>query len=345
MKVLHLLSSSHFSGAENVVCQIISMFKDQESIEMAYCSVDGQIKESLNERDIKFLPLKSFSYREIRKVIKIYNPDIIHAHDVSASIMAGVVSNRTKVISHMHVNHERMSKFNFKTILYLLSSIRYSHIFWVSNSAFNNYLFRANVASKSSILYNVINRRELLQRMSNDVTNYNYDIVYVGRLTYQKNPEKLIQVMNAVYKKYPFLKCAIIGDGDLLNSIKELIYKSGVDCYIDFWGFRDNPLKIIHDSKLLLMTSRFEGTPMCILEAMAIGTPVVSTPTDGICDLVDNEINGSLAESVEDLAEKSFELITNSNKRDQYSKASIAKFNQLINIDRYVCEIKESYLN
>ena len=177
------------------------------------------------------------------------------------------------------------------------------------------------------------------------VFNYDYDIVYVGRLTYQKNPEKLIQVMNAVYKKYPFLKCAIIGDGDLLNSIKELVYKSGVDCYIDFLGFRDNPLKIIHDSKILLMTSRFEGTPMCILEAMAIGTPVVSTPTDGICDLIDNEINGSFAESVEDLAEKSFELITNSNKRDQYSKASIAKFNQLINIDRYVCEIKESYLN
>lgn len=43
MRVLHLLQSSRFSGAENVVCQIIKMFENDKAITMAYCSRDGQI--------------------------------------------------------------------------------------------------------------------------------------------------------------------------------------------------------------------------------------------------------------------------------------------------------------
>ena len=53
MKVMHLLQSNRFSGAENVVCQIISMCKD-ENIEFVYCSQNGQIKEALDERKIKY---------------------------------------------------------------------------------------------------------------------------------------------------------------------------------------------------------------------------------------------------------------------------------------------------
>ena len=41
---------------------------------------------------------------------------------------------------------------------------------------------------------------------------------------------------------------------------------------------------MLHDSKVMLMTSLWEGTPMCAVEAMALGVPIVTTPTDGLCD-------------------------------------------------------------
>src|SRR5690625_6144843 len=80
VRILHLLRSNLYSGAENVVCQIIEMFKDS-NFDMAYCSEDGQIKEILQNRNIKFFALKSFSYVNIKKVVKNFNPDIIHSHE------------------------------------------------------------------------------------------------------------------------------------------------------------------------------------------------------------------------------------------------------------------------
>ena len=53
MKVLHLLASNKYSGAENVVCQIISMFKDE--VEMVYCSPNGEIENTLRDKKIKFI--------------------------------------------------------------------------------------------------------------------------------------------------------------------------------------------------------------------------------------------------------------------------------------------------
>ena len=68
------------------------------------------------------------------------------------------------------------------------------------------------------------------------------------------------------------------------------------------------------NAKIMLMTSRWEGTPMCVLEAMELGVPLVSTPSDGIADVVRNGENGYLEESDEKLAERCVELLTDSER-------------------------------
>ncbi|MFR5984224.1 MAG: hypothetical protein ACLUG3_01310 [Bacilli bacterium] len=55
MKVMHLLATDSFSGAENVVCQIIDMYKNNENIDMIYCSPNGKIKDKLVEKKYKVL--------------------------------------------------------------------------------------------------------------------------------------------------------------------------------------------------------------------------------------------------------------------------------------------------
>lgn len=88
MKILHLLASDRFSGAENVVCQIIEMFKADDEFEMVYCSPRGQIETALKEKGIKFLPIKKLTPLHLAKILKEYQPDIVHAHDVKSPAQA-----------------------------------------------------------------------------------------------------------------------------------------------------------------------------------------------------------------------------------------------------------------
>ena len=309
MRVLHLLRSDRFSGAENVVCQIISMCKD-EKIEFSYSSQDGQIREALRERGIDFHPVKKMSVSEFKRVIKEVQPDVIHAHDMGASFFAALACKKIPLISHIHNNAFDSRGVSLKSLLYYFAARKAKRIFWVSQSSFDGYAFHKAFVEKSVVLYNVIDAEALEAKMAQDANRYDYDVVYLGRLTEQKNPQRLIEVLSKVVAKRPGTKVAIIGTGDLESEIKRLVAEKGLSDNIAFLGFQSNPTKILHDAKVMVMTSRWEGTPMCALEAMAFGVPLVSTPTDGLRELVDDGKTGFLSDDDEVLAQKIVDIIT-----------------------------------
>ena len=68
MKVMHVLSSRIYSGAEKVVCQIIKSFRDE--VDMVYCSPDSDIvRQMLCEQNVTFLPMENMSISELKRVI------------------------------------------------------------------------------------------------------------------------------------------------------------------------------------------------------------------------------------------------------------------------------------
>lgn len=314
IKILHLLQSNKFSGAENVVCQIVGMFQADDNIQMIYCSRDGQIRDALIERNIFFAPIKNLSVKEIKRVIREQKPDIIHAHDMRASFVAARACGKIPLISHVHNNNFDSRGLSIKSIAYLFAAIKSKHIFWVSKSSFDGYAFHKFLNKKSTILYNIINIDDLYCKMDRDNRTYDYDVIYVGRLTYQKNPKRLIRLFEKVVKKLPRVKIGVVGTGDLAEETNALCKELNLQNNVELLGFQSNPLKMLHDSKVMVMTSRWEGTPMCALEAMALGVPIVSTPTDGLCDLIDDGKNGYLSDDDDVLALKIADIISNKDK-------------------------------
>lgn len=293
MKVLHLLASNKFSGAENVVCQIIDMFKSD--VEMAYCSPNGDIKNSLKEKDVKFFPLDKFNIKNLKKVVNEYKPDIVHAHDLKAIILASFLNKKYKKIAHIHVNDKaKMSKLSLKSFLLKFVSKKFNHLFWVSKSCFDDYKYKKNVQSKSTILYNIINLDNLNNLVLQDNNNYDFDLIYLGRLAYQKNPLRLLEIAKNLKANGQKFKFAIVGTGEKEQEMKNYISLNNLDDCVKMLGFLNNGYKILSQSKLMLMTSLFEGTPMCALESLALGTPIVSTKTDGMVDLITDGYNGYL---------------------------------------------------
>lgn len=343
MKILHLLQSNKFSGAENVVCQIVSMFNGEKNVDMMYCSRDGQIREALMERGVKFSSINKLSVSEVKRVIKKYNPDIIHAHDMNASFVAALACGKIPLISHIHNNNFDSRKISLKAIAYMIAGIKARHIFWVSESSINGYYFHKALVKKSSILYNIIDVDALYNKMKLDKNSYNYDVLYLGRLTYQKNPQRLLRVLKLAIDKYPKLRVAIIGSGDLEQEVQDLCIKFRIEKNIHYLGFKSNPLKILYNSKVMIMTSRWEGTPMCALEAMALGVPIVSTPVDGLKDLVVNSENGFLFDDDTKLADGIVKIVSSDSLHKQFSKNQIEKSIVYNSIEKYKIEIKKAY--
>lgn len=337
-----MLQSNRFSGAENVVIQIISMLKN-DNYEFVYSSQDGQIRDVLNEKGVRFSPIKEMSISEFRRVIREEKPDIIHAHDMKASLYAALVCGKTPFISHIHNNNFDSRGLSMKSMAYMIAAQKAKHIFWVSNSSYSGYIFHDFFKKKSSVLYNTIDADALKQKMSMDKNKYNYDVIYLGRLTYQKNPQRMIDVLCKFLQKCPEAKIAVIGAGDLESEIQELVKKRGIENQVDLFGYMTNPLKCLHDSKVMLMTSRWEGTPMCVLEAMALGVPIVSTPTDGIKDIVVNGETGYLSDNDDIMADHLAEIVLNNEQHQYFSRHTIEKFNEINNIESYKRNIEIQY--
>lgn len=344
MKVLHMLQSNRFSGAENVVCQIISMCKSY-GVEFAYSSRDGQIREALKDRNIEFYPIEKMSVSEFRRVIKEVKPDVIHAHDMAASFYAALACGNVPLVSHIHNNAFNSRGVSLKSILYYIAARKAKHIFWVSQSSYNGYVFHKSLEKKSSILYNVIDIEALKRKMEKDTNDYDFDIVYLGRLTYPKNPERLLRVLKKIRDKYQGVKIAVIGTGDLEAEIKRTAVEMGMSSSVKFLGFLSNPSKILHDAKAMIMTSRWEGTPMCALEAMALGVPIVSTPTDGLKDVISEGETGFLSDDDDVLAMRCVDLIKDEELYRRLSANSMSVAEKMMDMAKYADAILSSYNN
>jgi glycosyltransferase involved in cell wall biosynthesis len=234
-RVLHLLSSDRFSGAENVACQIIEMMKGMD-FEMAYCSPDGQIREALAGRSVLFYPVKKMNISEARRVVRAFGPDIIHAHDARASAVATVAGGDARIISHMHVNNEKMKKTNARTLAYLACSLKFEKILWVSKSSLEGNRFFRQLSPISTVLYNVLDPGPVLTKAAGEDANGRYDVVFIGRMTAQKDPARLIRVLRLAADRIPGLRAAVIGEGELLEPTKAMAARTGLLKNVSFFG-------------------------------------------------------------------------------------------------------------
>ncbi len=342
MKVLHVLYSQIYTGAEKVAAQIIKAFEGKA--DMAYASLDSDsVWEILDSMGIRHYAFDELTPVQLGKIIKEYQPDVIHAHAMRASFVAALCCGKIPLISHIHNNAYDSRGLSPKSIAYLVAGLKAKHILWVSNSSYEGYIFHKLFARKSSVLYNIIDAQQIYAMKEADEASYDFDVIYVGRLTYQKDPQRLMRVSRLLKEKKPDIKIALVGAGELEGETKALCQELGLQDNVQFLGFQNNPIKMVHDSKTMILTSRWEGTPMCALEAMALGTPVVSTPTDGMKDLIENGVNGYLSDSDEEIVDAVLKIVADADHRGCLSENTKAKFAQINDEEKYNQTIFDCY--
>ena len=138
------------------------------------------------------------------------------------------------------------------------------------------------------------------------------NLIMVGRLDDQKNYSMAVEAISQLKSEYPNIHLDIFGKGWYEDFIKKDIEEKGVCENITLRGWTQNAVQELLDHDLYLMTSDYEGMPNALMEAMAVGLPVISTdcPT-GPSDLIENGVNGYLIPvgDAKSLAEKIREII------------------------------------
>ncbi|MGW8382073.1 glycosyltransferase [Streptococcus parasuis] len=328
IKIMHLLQSNRYSGAENMVCQIIeSTMNLSDEYEMIYVSPKGPIEEFLIEKNIKFIGLERFTQKEIGKAISIFDPDIIHAHDFNASVR--VARYKKIIISHLHNNPNWFSKLDYRTLIYTFFLNRFKKVIGVSKSIKNEYIFSRLLEKKFLVLPNVIDKEKVRILAKEDSPSS--DILYVGRLSKEKDPLSFLEIVKKLVITYPNIQAIMIGEGPLLIECEDYIRNNSLSDNIKLFGFNKNPYKFMSKTKLLVMTSVYEGFGLVAIESMLLNTPVVCRPVGGLVDFIDNK-NGALCNTIDEFVFKINYLLTYSNelhKRGTLSSEVAEKYSNI----------------
>ena len=159
-------------------------------------------------------------------------------------------------------------------------------------------------------------------------------LVAAGRLVVQKGFDLLIEAMKLL--QYSQIRLTILGAGPLRANLERLAQSLGVEDLVRFTGFQTNPYAWFAQADAFVLSSRYEGFPNVVLEALACGTPVIATPAPGgTREILDNIPQCVVAEEISSraLAEAIEEWLKSS--RNRVSMSALVPYQLSTIIPRY----------
>lgn len=341
--IVHILNTGSYSGAENVAITLIKQMRKRfpNQYHFIYMSLQGAIAERLANEKIEYYPVKALSLKSIRKMIAKYQPDIIHAHDYTASMLSAAVHRKASVICHLHNNNLWIQKFGIRSIAFLLTTLWYKKILLVSSSIEREYIFGRQIRNKTMILGNPIDIHQI-QNNAEEYTVPDYDIAFMGRLSEAKDPQRFVAIINQLLKKGWKGKALMIGDGELKDTVQKEITDLKLQEHINMKGFLENPYPFLKAAQLLCITSKWEGYGLMAAEALALGVPVVSTSVGGLKQIID-ETCGVFCKTDEEYIVKIEKILKDIKYRQKLSEGALKRVQKLHNTENYFTCIDELY--
>lgn len=183
--------------------------------------------------------------------------------------------------------------------------------------------FPIKVQKNSIVISNAISNKKVYDI---NVHNKKNVITAMGRLNSQKGFDTLIKAFSIVNKKNSSYILKIFGEGPDRDILQNLIDTAGLHDYVQLCGAKSDAINDVANSKIFVLSSRYEGMPNALIEAMAAGTACISTDCKfGPSELISDGKNGLLTpvDDVRTLSEKILFLIENETVRRNIEKNAI----------------------
>lgn len=330
-KIAFLISKfNHGGGTERVTAEIgnglenrnydVSIISCQKGLNPIF-DVDPRIQlYSLHgEEESNSIKRKVKNFDKLKKIVKANRIEVLITVDVELYIYAFPLQmmRLCKVIAWEHFNYYK--KYNKLEKLSQKLAARYANqLIVLGKNDLQNY--KANVKHLANIdyIYNPIS----IECKKNNLNHKR--IIAAGRFEEQKGFDRLIQVWKIIEENNDDWTLSIFGDGSQKKDLLDLIQRLGLK-RISIKPYTKNIQKEYLNSDIYVMSSRFEGFPLVLLEAQSCGLPIVSFDChEGPSEIVNDGVNGYIIEdfSVKSMAEKILKLINDPQLLQRFSNHS-----------------------
>lgn len=268
---------------------------------------------------------------KLRNYIKENNIDVLIDVDTILDVFSIPATRftKTKFIAWEHFNFYENLGVKFRDLGRKLSARYADCIVTITEEDLGYFKENLNIRNKIVNIYNPITLKNV------DDISYSSDskiIISAGRLTYQKGFDMLVEVAKRVFEVHPSWKWYLLGEGEDRKLIEDKIKEYSLENNIILMGNVKDIENYYKKASMFVLTSRFEGLGMVILEAMNYKLPVVSFACKvGPKEMIADNVNGFLIEekNIEGMHNKICKLIENKQIRNDFSK------NSNINLDKF----------
>ncbi len=302
MRVLHLISSVYFFGAERVIAELsASLPRMDVTVHVGILTVDDELSNIFrqvianpNVSVVRFEGQGMLNFKSIKKISRYVREneiEIIHSHGYKSNIYAFLAKYFTNCTACIFsTNHNWIGTTTREKVYQKLDALTlrfFNRVVAVSPGVRNQMTKTGIKANKISIINNGINTEDPAfhtprqnARMSLGISDEDFVIGNIARLTPEKAHGDLLNVLSKL--TIPKLKLVLVGDGSESRPLKSQIAKLGLQNKVILTGNRNDARCLYSAFDIFAIVSTNEGLPMVLLEAMAAGVPVIATRVGAI---------------------------------------------------------------
>lgn len=292
------------------------------------------------------------------KVIRREKPDVVLNYTIKATIYGSIAAwlcNTQRVVSNItglgYIFTNSSFKARFIRVFVKLQykiALRLNDVVFFQNSDDLALFCRMNIIH-SSIATKVLNGSGV--NLNNFAPNPRVkkvpqSFLFVGRLIKDKGVIEFIEAAKKIKRSFPFAKFSIVGalDENPTGIAKCFIDEVVAQGVVDYVGSTSDVLSYLQRSEVFVLPSYREGTPRSVLEAMAVGLPIITTDVPGCRQTVSSGLNGILVaeKNVDSLYSAMFELINNSDLRSKMGAESLLRAKKVYDVNKVNLEILKS---
>jgi len=314
------------------------------------------IKYCATYRDgTKIWKLLFYLFALLKIAISLFEIKILHVHTaskwsfrrLSVILTLGIILNK-KIIIHLHGG-------GFENYFKKASTIEKIWITKIFRNATKVIVLANNQVQVLSDLLNIDHVVVIPNSIfisKKDISGINNDnkkvlnLIYLGALVKRKGIYDLLQAIKKVSEKFNNFRLILCGEGEF-EKVKRTIDSLDIGQFVIMLGWVDKKVKedVLNSGHILVLPSYVEAFPMCLLEAMAKGIPVIATSVGGVRDIVDDGINGFIIRpgNVEMLTQKIESLMKDKKLRLKMGSSSYEKVSSKFSIDKTIDRMRILY--